>query len=58
MEKRICSKLNEFTVEQFLETFSEKVQEKMSELGYYVKDGLIYFDQEERKHAKENKNIT
>ena len=44
MEKKICSKLNEFTVEQFLETFSEKVQEKMSELGYYVKDGLIYFD--------------
>ena len=42
--ERICSILNELTVEEFLETYSESIQNKMSELGYYVKDGLICFD--------------
>ena len=40
--ERICSILNELTVEEFLETYSESIQNKMSELGYYVEDGLIY----------------
>lgn len=40
--ERICSILNELTVEEFLETYSERIQNRMSELGYYVKDGLIY----------------
>ena len=40
--ERICSVLNEITVEEFLETYSESIQNKMSELGYYVEDGLIY----------------
>ena len=40
--ERICSVLNELTVEEFLETYSESIQNKMSELGYYVEDGLIY----------------
>ena len=47
--ERICSVLNELTVEEFLETYSERIQNKMSEqLWYYVEDGLIYADQEER----------
>ena len=42
--KRICNVLNELTVEEFLEIYSESIQEKMSELGYYVQDGLICID--------------
>ena len=41
---RVCSVLNELTVEDFLGIFSEIIQNKMSELGYYVEDGLIYRD--------------
>ena len=41
---KICNVLNELTVEEFLETYSENIQRKMSELGYYVKDGLICID--------------
>ena len=43
-DSRICSVLNELTVEVFIETYSESIQNKMSELGYYVEDGLIYRD--------------
>ena len=43
-DSRICSVLNELTVEEFIETYSERIQNKMSELGYYVEDGLIYRD--------------
>lgn len=39
---RICTVLNELTVEEFLEIYSESVQDRMSELGYYVSDGFIY----------------
>ena len=42
--ERICSVLNELTVEEFLEIYSESIQNKMSELGYYIEDGLIYRD--------------
>ena len=41
---RVCNVLNELTVEEFLETYSERIQERMSELGYYVQDGLICID--------------
>ena len=41
---RICNVINELTVEEFLETYSEIIQDRMSELGYYVKDGLICID--------------
>ena len=41
---RVCSVLNELTVEDFLGIFSEIIQDRMSELGYYVQDGLIYKD--------------
>ena len=41
---RICNVLNELTVEEFLETYSNSIQERMSELGYYVQDGLICID--------------
>ena len=41
---KICNVLNELTVEEFLETYSETIQERMSEVGYYVKDGLICID--------------
>ena len=41
---RICNVLNELTVEEFLETYSENIQDRMSELGYYVQDGLICID--------------
>lgn len=44
MEKRVCSALNELTVEEFLEIYSETIQDRMSKLGYYVSDGLIYID--------------
>ena len=42
--ERICSVLNELTVEDFLGIYSETIQDKMSELGYYVENGLIYRD--------------
>ena len=45
---KICNVLNELTVEEFLETYSENIQRRMSELGYYVQDGFICIDQEER----------
>lgn len=38
---KICSILNELTVEEFLETYSDTIQDRMSDLGYYVSDGLI-----------------
>lgn len=41
---RICNVLNELTVEEFLETYSESIQDRMSEVGYYVKDGFICID--------------
>ena len=41
---RICNVLNGLTVEEFLETYSDQLQDKMSELGYYVQDGLICID--------------
>lgn len=41
---RICNVLNELTVEEFLETYSESIQDRMSELGYYVSDGFICID--------------
>ena len=41
---RIVKVLNELTVEEFLETFSEALQDKMSEIGYYVENGLIFID--------------
>ena len=41
---RFCNVLNELTVEEFLEIYSESVQYRMSELGYYVQDGLICID--------------
>ena len=44
MGKRFSSVLNDLTVEEFLEIFSESLQDKMSELGYYVQDGLIWID--------------
>ena len=43
-KSKICNVLNDLTVEEFLETYSETIQDRMSELGYYVKDGLIYID--------------
>lgn len=39
-----CNVLNELTVEEFLEIYSENIQIRMSELGYYVKDGLVCID--------------
>lgn len=44
--ERICNVLNEITVEEFLEIYSKRIQDKMSELGYYVSNGLICIDQE------------
>ena len=44
MEKRICNVLNELTVEEFLAIYSESIQDRMAELGYYVSDELIYID--------------
>ena len=41
---KICNVLNDLTVEEFLETYSETIQDRMSELGYYVENGLIYRD--------------
>ena len=43
-----CSILNNLTVEEFLEIYSKIIQERMSELGYYVQDGLICIDQKRR----------
>ena len=42
--KRICNVLNELTVEEFLAIYSERMLDRMSELGYYVQDGLICID--------------
>ena len=42
---RICNVLNELTVEEFLETYSEQLQDRMAELGYYVQDGHICIDE-------------
>lgn len=39
--ERICKVLNDLTVEEFLEIYSESIQDRMSNLGYYVSDGLI-----------------
>lgn len=44
--ERICNVLNELTVEEFLETYSESIQDRMSELGYYVQNGFICIDYE------------
>ena len=44
MEMKVCSTINELTVEEFLAIYSKSVQDRMSELGYYVSDGLIYID--------------
>ena len=52
---RICNVLNELTVEEFLETYSENIQDRMSELGYYVSDGLICIDQEQNICEREQK---
>ena len=41
---RVCNVLNDLTVEEFLEIYSETIQDRMSELGYYVQDGLICID--------------
>ena len=41
---KICNVLNELTVEEFLETYPETIQDRMSNLGYYVSDGLICID--------------
>ena len=41
---RICNVLNELTVEEFLEIYSDALQDRMAEVGYYVKDGLICID--------------
>ena len=39
---RISNVLNELTVEEFLEIYPENIQGIMSEIGYYVDNGLIY----------------
>ena len=44
MEQKVCSILNELTVEEFFEIYSESIQDRMSNLGYYVSDGLICID--------------
>ena len=41
---RIYSALNDLTVEEFLEIYSESIQDRMSNIGYYVSDGLICID--------------
>lgn len=41
---KICNVLNDLTVEEFLETYSDTIQDRMSEIGYYVQDGLICID--------------
>lgn len=41
MQKRDVEALNELTVEQFTEIFSGMLQDRMSELGFYVEDGRI-----------------
>lgn len=43
-DTKICNVLNELTVGEFLEIYSEKLQDRMSELGYYVQDGMIHID--------------
>lgn len=46
MEKNtpIKSELNNFTVGEFMDMFTEKAQDNMSILGYYVRDGHIWRD--------------
>lgn len=44
MEKKVLSTINGLTVEEFLEMYSESIQDKMSVIGYYVSDGYIYID--------------
>lgn len=46
---KICIILNELTVGEFLETYSETIQDRMPYLGFYVSDGLICIDQYEMK---------
>lgn len=41
---KICNVFNDLTVEEFLEIYSETIQDRMSELGYYVQDGFICID--------------
>ena len=43
-DERISRVLNSLTVEEFLQIYPESIQNIMSELGYYVKDGLICID--------------
>jgi hypothetical protein len=43
-KSKVCNVMNDLTVEEFLETYSCTIQDKMSELGYYVQDGLICID--------------
>ena len=43
-KSRVCNVLNDLTVEEFLEIYSGSIQDRMSELGYYVQDGLICID--------------
>ena len=47
---RICNVLNDLTVDEFLEIYSDTIQDRMSEIGYYVKDGFICIDQEGEDH--------
>ena len=42
--EKYYSILNKLTVEEFLETYPESIQYKMSKLGYYVSDGYIIKD--------------
>ena len=41
-DERISRVLNSLTVEEFLEIYPENIQGIMSEIGYYVCNGLIY----------------
>ena len=41
-DERISRVLNRLTVEEFLEIYPENIQGIMSEIGYYVDNGLIY----------------
>ena len=36
MEKKVLSTINGLTVEEFLEMYSESIQDKMSVIGYYI----------------------
>ena len=41
MVRKVYSQIDDLTVEEFLETYSEELQDIMSKLGYYVQDGHI-----------------